>query len=139
MFENVVYPGVIDGLESLRRDGWSLFVATSKPEYFAWQIVKHFRLLPHFQNVYGSELSGERSDKRALLAHLLEREAIRADEAIMIGDRAFDIVGAKANGVRAIGVLWGYGTRDELANAGADALCENVSELVRLLQTDYAS
>jgi phosphoglycolate phosphatase len=57
----------------------------------------------------------------------------------MIGDRAFDIVGAKANGVRAIGVLWGYGTRDELANAGADALCENVSELVRLLQTDYAS
>lgn len=138
MFENVVYPGVVEALERLNGAGWSLFVATSKAQYFARQIVSHFEL-PHFQSVYGSELSGERADKAVLLAHLLEREGIRADQAIMIGDRSFDMVAAKANGVRAIGALWGYGSRDELVSAGADELCESISELFLLLQTDPAS
>jgi phosphoglycolate phosphatase len=135
MFENVVYPGVIEALEGLNASGWSLFVATSKPQYFARQIVEHFEL-PHFKNIYGSALSGERADKITLLAHLLEREGLSADRAIMIGDRAFDMVGAKANGVRAIGALWGYGSREELVNAGADELCESIDELVRVLQAD---
>ena len=109
-----------------------LFVATSKPQLFARQIIDHFGLARYFKGVYGSELSGERSNKGDLIAHVLTQEGLTND-AWMIGDRLHDIRGAKLNGLRSAGVLWGYGSRDELSEAGADATFANMRELVEAL------
>ena len=106
-------------------------MVTSKPEVFANRIIDHFELRRHFKRVYGSELNGERSHKGELIAHVLASEGFYDTQAWMIGDRMHDIRGAKQNALRAAGVLWGYGSRAELTEAGADALFETVPELVR--------
>lgn len=129
LFENQLYPGVPEALAQLRQSGWTLFLATSKPAVFARKILEHFGLAPHFAGVYGSELSGERSDKAELIAHLLAAEGVGSAAATMIGDRAYDVVGARRNGVRALGVLWGYGSLSELSDAGAEAVFASISEL----------
>ena len=82
-----------------------------------------------FDGIYGSEPDGSRDGKPELIADILRRETIRADEAIMVGDRRYDIAGAHANGLRAIGVLWGYGARQELEEAGADLLVAAPADL----------
>lgn len=130
MFENRVYPGVPEALGALAAGDWQLFVVTSKPWVFAEQILRHFELARYFAAIYGSELSGVRTDKSELIAHVLATEAIAPEQALMIGDRSHDIVGARKNGVRAAGVLWGYGTREELTTAGAERLYETVAALV---------
>jgi len=131
MFENRVYPGIIELLAALHHQSYRLYVVTSKPTAFAREIIKHFRLEMYFHNVHGSELDGTRAEKNDLIAHVLEREQIQPDQGIMIGDRAQDIKGAIANGVRPIGVLWGYGSREELTRAGASLLCETPETLAR--------
>lgn len=129
MFENVVYPGVREGLLELRRGGHRLWVATSKPHVYAREILAHFDLLPMFAGVYGSELSGERTEKASLIRHVLGAE--RWDEPpCMVGDRRHDVEGAHANGLPAVGVLWGYGGRAELEAAGADGLVASMPQLV---------
>lgn len=133
MFENAVYPGITEALFALRHCGWTLFVATAKPTVFAERILEHFGLRKHFTNVYGSELSGQHSDKGELIAHLLRSEGIAPDRATMIGDRAQDMLGARQNGVRALGVLWGYGSRTELEDAGAHQVFSEIPELVAAL------
>src|SRR5512138_815569 len=133
MFENVPYPGVSEGLRSLADSGRRLFVVTSKPTDFARPILQHFDLSRFFVRVYGSELSGERSNKGHLISHVLRTEGIRSNDALMVGDRAHDIRGAQQNNVRAIGVLWGYGSREELSGAGASDLYASVPELVTAL------
>jgi len=129
MFENAVYPGIPEGLAALARAGWRLFVVTSKPTAFARPILQHFDLVHHFSGIYGSELSGERSDKGNLISYVLEAEHIPAEQAAMIGDRSHDVIGARANKVRAIGALWGYGTHEELAEAQADRIYATVPEM----------
>jgi phosphoglycolate phosphatase len=129
MFENRVYPGIPEALAALGAAGWRLLVVTSKPAVFAERIVRHFELSPHFAAVYGSELSGLRADKGELIAHVLASESIAPERALMIGDRSHDVVGARKNGVRSAGVLWGYGTREELQAAGAGRLYESVAML----------
>lgn len=131
LFENSVYPGVEDGLEALSTAGYPLLVVTSKPHVYANRIIDHFQLRRFFLHVYGSELNGERGDKSELIAHAVGREGLQGAALWMIGDRLHDIRGAKRNGLRAAGVLWGYGARDELAEAGADALFASMPELVR--------
>jgi len=131
LFESSVYPGVAEGLKALREANFRLFVVTSKPQVFANTIIDHFELRPYFSQVYGSELSGERSNKGELIAHVLQTEGISPPGAWMIGDRLHDVVGAKQNGVRVAGVLWGYGSRQELSEAGADRLFQTMPELVR--------
>ncbi|HKO50727.1 MAG TPA: HAD hydrolase-like protein [Polyangiaceae bacterium] len=131
LFENSVYPGVAHGLHALRAAGIPLLVVTSKPEVYANTIIDHFDLRQYFGHVYGSELTGERSNKGELIAHVLKSEGIAQAQAWMIGDRLHDIVGAKQNGLRSAGVLWGYGSRAELRAAGADTLFETMPELVR--------
>lgn len=130
MFENAVYAAIPEALADLQRRGCSLFEATSKPTTFAERIVDHFGLSTYFSAVYGSELSGERSDKAELIAHLLRTEGIHSSRATMIGDRAHDIVGARRNDLRAVGVLWGYGDEAELVGAGAHAVVATVPELL---------
>lgn len=134
IFENRVYPDIPEGLAALRAMGHRLWVATAKVEIFARRVVDHFGLAPYFAGVYGAELSGERADKGELIQHLLRSEGIAPGEAVMIGDRKHDILGAKQNGLRAIGISWGYGSREELAAAGAGAVVDTVEELVAAIR-----
>ena len=129
LFENSVYPGVSEGLSVLAEAGATMFVVTSKPVMFADRIIDHFELRRFFQRVYGSELSGERSNKGDLISYVLRTEQL-ANEPWMIGDRLHDIRGAKLNSLRSAGVLWGYGSREELTQAGADAIFASMPELV---------
>ena len=131
IFENSVYPGIVAGLRVLSEAGFSLRVVTSKPEVFANQIIDHFGLRPFFEHVYGSELTGERSHKGELIAHVLASETLSKTQAWMIGDRLHDIMGATQNGLPSAGVLWGYGSREELSHAGAHQLFQSMPELVR--------
>lgn len=124
LYENSLYTGVADVLETLKHMELRLFVATSKPTVFASRIVSHFDIARFFSRVYGSELDGRLANKGELIAHVLEAESLDPASTVMIGDRHHDIDGARENGVRAIGALWGYGSRAELAHA--DALCRDV-------------
>ncbi len=130
MFENSVYPGIPAGLSALLEAGFKLVVATSKPEIYANQIIDHFELRQFFPHVYGSELTGERGNKGDLIKHVLASEGLASTGAWMIGDRLHDIRGAKFNELRAAGVTWGYGSRDELIEAGADAVFASMPDLV---------
>jgi phosphoglycolate phosphatase len=127
--ENVVYAEIATLLAQLNEAGTTLILCTSKPQPYAERIVAHFGLAPHFRAVYGADLAGERDDKAKLVAHLLRCEGLDAAACAMIGDREHDVRGAHANGVRAVGVLWGYGSRDELARAGAEAIVAAPHEL----------
>lgn len=129
MYENVVYPEIPATLATLKDAGHRLFVATAKPRVFARGIIAHFELDPFFDEVYGSELDGRLTDKGELIAHLLATEEIAAHETIMVGDREMDITEAHANRIRAIGVEYGYGGREELTRARADSLCETPAEI----------
>ncbi|MGE5550796.1 MAG: HAD hydrolase-like protein [Bacteroidota bacterium] len=133
LYENEVYAGIPEMLDSLRRSEAAMFLATSKPKIYADRIVKHFGLDRYFTAVYGAELDGRYDNKADLLAHLLAMEKIPPAAAVMVGDRASDVAAAKANGVRSIGVLWGYGSEDELAGAGADRLCAKPGEILVFL------
>lgn len=133
MFENTVYDGIDNALGGIRAGGARLFLATSKPLFFAEQILRHFALDGHFDGAYGSEMDGGLSDKAELVAHLLRRESIPSAAAIMVGDREHDVLGAKANGLRAIGVSYGYGTREELIAAGAAHVVDSPAALLELL------
>jgi phosphoglycolate phosphatase len=130
LFENEVYAGIPEVLAALNEDGHALYVATSKPTVFARRIVDHFGLQRHFRAIYGSELDGTRADKIHLIAHILQAASIDAGASVMIGDRAYDMIGAKANGLARCGVLWGYGSREELDAAGAQALVATPRDLV---------
>lgn len=133
LFENEPYPEIKHALAKLHQCGHSLRVATSKPTVFAERIVEHFGLKQYFHSIDGSELDGARSDKAILIAHILKRDAIRPGDAVMIGDREHDMIGARQNGVAGLGVLWGYGSREELEGAGAYACAAAPSDLVALI------
>ena len=133
LYENAVYLGIPAALEALKASGAALFVATSKPLPYAERIIRHFGLDRYFGAVYGSGFDGSLSNKAELIAHILKAESLSPEETRMVGDRSHDIVGAKANGVQPIGVLWGYGSRDELLAAGAKILCEEPAFLSRLV------
>jgi phosphoglycolate phosphatase len=123
LYENGVYDGIGDVLTTLSQSGQRLFVATSKPHVFATRIVEHFGLRHHFEQVFGSELDGTRVDKSDLLQYALKIAAVDPAKTVMIGDRSHDMVGAGNNGMKRIGVLYGYGSKDELIGAGAQQVC----------------
>jgi len=123
LFENDVYPGIEDTLSAFAGSGRRLFVATSKPGVYAKRIVEHFNLARHFETVFGSELDGTRVHKDELLAYAIDVARTDPAQSIMIGDRSHDIVGAKKNGMNAIGVTYGYGSPEELIDAGASHIC----------------
>lgn len=135
MFENSVYPGIVEALAELAGRGAWLSVATVKPKVFAERIVEHFGLGEFFHRIYGSELDGTNAEKAHLLAHLLKVESLSPTDTIMIGDRAQDVLAAKANGILPIGVLWGYGSREELLEAGARRLCEEPRMIVDIVSS----
>src|SRR5262245_12876418 len=123
MFDAIVYDGVADALDRLRAAGCRLFVATAKPHYYARPILEHFDLARRFAGIHGPELDGTNDHKGDLIAHIIAREGVLAERAVMIGDREFDVTAAARNGIPTVGVAWGYGTAGELVAAGACALC----------------
>ena len=134
LYENEIYPGVVTMLQDLRDADLRLFVATSKPHVFANRILAHFELDALFSGVHGSELDGRFDDKVELIAHLLETERLDPAECLMVGDRSYDVIGGRRNGVRALGVTYGFGKEDELRDAGADWVCESPEAVNRLIQ-----
>lgn len=134
MFENKVYDGIPELLAALHRSGRQLFVATSKPWFYARQIVSHFNLDGFFGRVYGSELDGTRVEKHALIAHILRDARIEAGAALMIGDRRFDLIGARHNGVANAAVGYGYGSAQELAAEAPDHYFATLAELDQALR-----
>ena len=135
LFENKVYEDIPEVLDTLKKNGHVLFVATSKPAVYAVRIMDHFDLRRFFKNIYGSELNGTRGDKKDLISHILQKEAIRSSETTMIGDRKHDMFGAAANAVRAVGVLWGYGTKAELEKSGAYTCLDHPRELLKACES----
>ena len=131
LYENRVYDGIGEVLATLRTSGHRLFVATSKAHVYADRIIDHFGLRDHFEHVFGAELDGTRADKSHLLAHALKQAAVDPSKTLMIGDRSHDMVGAKNNGMQRIGVLYGYGSRDELLESGAQHVCATPAAILR--------
>ena len=129
IFENAVYPGVPEILEQLLAAGAQLYVATSKPTVYAGQILEHYDIRDPFTFVCGSELNGERVKKADVIQHILDKYQIAPEDAVMVGDRHHDIEGAAACHVPSLGVLFGYGTREELEEAGADHIVATVEEM----------
>ncbi len=119
MFENAVYPGVPSLLERLTSSGFRLFVATSKPTSIAEPILEHFKLRRFFEHVYGAGLDGSLGNKVDLLSHVRSETGLVTPESAFVGDRRYDMTAAREHGMRAIGVLWGYGSRGELEASGA--------------------
>ena len=134
MYENRVYDGVSEALESLQRRGARMFIATGKPRIFAGRIVEHFGLARYFTGVYGCELDGRFLDKGELIDHLLCKESLHPGETVMVGDRRHDVEAARRNDVDTVGVLWGYGSQEELQSAGAGRLLRTPAELTTLLR-----
>jgi len=129
LYENQVYDGIPECLEQLVDRVESIHVATSKPTIYSERIIENFELGQYFNGVYGSELDGRFDDKTELINHILRRESLDPENTVMIGDRRFDVIGARNNDISVIGVLWGYGEEDELNQAGADRLCSHPREL----------
>ncbi len=134
MYDAIVYEGIPAALDELRSLGARLIMATSKPHAFAKPIMERFGLAGWFAAIHGAELDGTRDDKAELIAHIIAEEGVDAKRAVMIGDRKFDCLGAGRHGIPTIGVLWGYGTADELRAHGAAHLAETPSELSRLVK-----
>ncbi len=132
--ENRLFDGMPQLLGRLQAAGCILAVATSKPVVFARRILDHFDLLRYFAFVGGAELDGSRQEKAEVIAHVLQQLG-GADPAscLMVGDRRHDIAGAAAVGMDSCGVLWGYGSREELTRAGATCIAADLGELERLL------
>ena len=131
--ENIPYKGMAELLESLQGAGLKLVIATSKPEEFALRIMEHFGLVAYFHRICGAQREDRASaQKGSVVADALRRSGTDGP-AVMVGDRRFDVAGAHENGLPAIGVLYGYGGREELENAGADYLAADLHELKQLL------
>lgn len=135
MFENAVYPDVIELLEELQDDGRILVLSTAKPTPYAETILRHFGLDRFFPRVVGANLDGTRLHKDEVIAETLRQLPAAAKRSIvMVGDREHDVLGARRNGLECIGVTYGYGTLEELQAAGAKWIVRSVAELGALLK-----
>lgn len=126
---SVPYPGIGESLEEMKRAGLQIYLATSKRAIFASRILDHLEFARYFDGIHGSVPGGELDHKPELLAHILSKHGLSPSHSLMVGDRRYDISGAHAVGMRGLGVLWGYGTRDELETAGADRLVDSPADL----------
>jgi phosphoglycolate phosphatase len=133
LFENFVYADVSQTLAQLQSQSYRLFVATSKPQIYAERILQRFALADYFVEIHGNELDGRLDDKAEMIRELLLQHGLSPQETIMVGDRHHDVVAAKRNQVLSLGVTYGYGSRDELTESGADHICDSPLEIVSLI------
>lgn len=130
LLENSVYEGIPNLLKQLKDTGNRLFIATSKPTIFARQVIEHFQLTNYFEDIIGSNLNGTRIKKEEIIAHILQQnEGLNKEEVVMIGDRKHDIIGANHNGIASIGVLYGYGSENELIEVSVTHIAKDIEEL----------
>lgn len=132
LFENTPYPGIRELLERLRANGHRLFVATAKPQDMAERILERFELASYFEIICGASLDKSRDSKSAVIAYLIEQTG-STENAIMVGDTAYDVIGAKSHRIPTVGVSWGYGKVSDMENAGAIAIVNNMDELFLVL------
>ena len=133
MFENSVYPGVEEMLQKLKEEGLMLAVATSKPEFFSKQILEHFALTRYFDFIGGAAMDETRTTKVEVLSYALQELQVDPAKAVMIGDRENDMEAASLLGTESIGVLYGYGSKEELANAGAKVFADTPMDICRII------
>lgn len=132
MFENTPYPGISAMLGALKDAGHELYVATSKPENMATEILDKFCLSGYFEKIYGASLDGTRDTKDTVIAYLLQELGPR-ENIIMVGDTSYDVLGAAAHGIRTIGVSWGYGEMEDMKAAGAMEIVDSPAQLLEKL------
>lgn len=134
IFENRLYDGIPELLSALKENGKTVIMATSKPTVYAAQIAEHFGIKKYFDIIVGSELNGQRVHKGEVIKEALKKAGEpEKKNCIMVGDRLHDVLGARENGISAVGVLYGYGSKKELCEAGAQLLCESVTDLLNIL------
>ncbi|WP_158527313.1 HAD hydrolase-like protein [Pelagibaculum spongiae] len=133
LFENEPYPGIGDFLAHSKSNGYTLMLATAKPVDVAKRVLEHFKLDLHFDQIYGSSNQGKFDDKAELLAYMLDKHQLTADRCLMIGDTMYDMAAGSKNKIASAGVLWGYGSYEQLADAGADIIFTTVGEMNRCL------
>lgn len=133
-FENTPYPGIRELLETLKTEGYKLYVATSKPEKMSVEILEHFDLAKYFDRICGASMDTSRSSKEAVIEYLIQQNG-KSDNMVMVGDTKFDVIGAKTHGIPTIGVSWGYGEVADMIDAGAAAIAHSMTELLQLLQS----
>ena len=137
LFENKVYDGIPELLESLKADGKKLLIATSKPEEYSVRIAEHFGFAKYFDFICGSRMDETRSKKEEVIAYALECAGLDKsgrEGVLMVGDRFHDIEGARKNNIKSCGVLFGYGTCRELEDAGADFIAQNLKDLQKIIK-----
>ena len=134
IFENKLYEGISELLEELGKNNKTLHIATSKPTKFAEQILHHFNIHHHFRIIMGSNMDGTRTDKQEVIQEILNQlPEHSAENCVMIGDRKYDVIGAKHHGIDSISVAFGYGTLEEIKNAEPTYIAEKVNDLKKLL------
>ena len=139
MQESPLFAGIQAFMDELAASGRLVFLATSKPLHLARRILELRGLTGYFDGFYGARPDDSGAEKPELIARLVANEAIDPSRSVMVGDRRYDVTGAHANTMRAIGVLWGYGGREELREAGADALAEGPEELFSLIEAQLSA
>jgi phosphoglycolate phosphatase len=148
LFENTLYDGIVAMLDELAAAGLSLSIATAKPERTAVRILEHFGLTERFEIIVGATLTQERRAKHQVITHVLQLLGLDGGDStapgvipgvIMVGDRDHDVRGALHNGLRCVGVTWGYGSAEELLTAGAFALADEPADVVDLVLAPYGS
>ena len=134
LFENKVYEGMEDFLQSLLNMDMKLYVCTSKPEVFAKEILDHFSLTPYFIGIYGATLDGSLKNKGDVIAHCIKQVQLNIQDCMMVGDRQHDIVGAHQNQIPCIGVLYGYGSLEEFQEYHCDYIAKDLIELKKIIE-----
>ncbi|MBR2490019.1 MAG: HAD-IA family hydrolase [Ruminiclostridium sp.] len=132
-FENAPYPGMIDLLKTLKGQGYRLFVATSKPEVTAREVLDHFGMTEYFEEICGADLEKGRDTKDQVITYLKETVGT-LENVVMVGDTDYDVLGAKAHGIPTIGVTWGYGNAESMTACGAVAIATTMAKLYGLLR-----
>ena len=134
IYENRVYDGLEEVLKKINEAGKQAIVATSKPEKYAKIIIDHFHLTKYFACVAGMEMDGGRGTKAQVITYALEKNDITdKSKVLMIGDREHDVIGAHENGLDCLGILYGFGSRKEFEEAGADYIRENVEDILQFV------
>lgn len=133
LYESELYEGIIDLLDKVTKAGGKIVLATSKPEESARKLLEYFKANTYFELIAGASQDLSMHKKADVIRYAMNKINIPKEQAIMIGDREQDVFGAKENGLPCVGVLYGFGTRDELKNAGADYIVEDMKELTNLL------
>jgi len=132
IYENKLYPGVTELLESLSSRNYQLYVATSKPTVYAKEVLKYFKIDNYFRAIIGSNLDNTRTDKTEIISYIISSFGLMASHTMMIGDRKHDMIGAKNNSMKTIGVTYGYGSLEELLSCQSDFMVNDCREIESL-------